>query len=102
MDYDMTWREPTEAQLAAWRHCCKVMRIPKKDMAWFDTPGRHHWQVVHQSTGRAYAVDADVFSGGPHELTPHDLAELMLLSQRSLFTPKLRAGRMATLPLWAR
>lgn len=102
VEYDTTWREPTEPQLAAWRHACKAMRIPKKDMVWFDTPGRHHWQVVHQATGRVFAVDADVFSGGPHELTPHDLAELMLLSQKSLWYTQAAGWKDGDTPFMGR
>jgi len=69
MNFDDSWREPTEAQLAAWRKCCVALGVPKKDIAWFDEDHkRHALQVKSTSIGRSMAVDAECIHPDCHNL----------------------------------
>jgi len=86
VEFDMTWKEPTEAQLDAWRHCCRAMKVSKKDMQWFEEDvSRHRLQVSFQSQGRILAVDADQLNNSVHDQTPWDLAEMMWMADKSFW-----------------
>ena len=85
MDFDISWKEPTEMQLEAWKHACNAMGIPKKDREWAEKGNRHHMLVMHNAIGRSLAVDAEIYSGPAHKMTPYDLAEMMLTAHGSLW-----------------
>ena len=85
MDFDISWLEPTEMQLEAWKHACNAMGIPKKDREWAEKGNRHHMLVMHNAIGRSLAVDAEIYNGPAHKMTPYGLAEMMLTAHGSLW-----------------
>lgn len=83
MNFDITWKEPTEPQLAAWELACNVLGVKKEERKWCHD--NHHIMVIWESTRRAMAVDAEICAGPAHEMTPYTLAEMILVADNSLW-----------------
>jgi len=83
MEYDYSWRNPTEAQLAAWEKACDALGVCKKDREWMRE--HHHTTMMIEVSRRAYAVDAEIYRGPAHAMTPYTLAEMILQADSSLW-----------------
>lgn len=83
MDFDISWREPTEAQLAALDHVCAVLGVPEKERP-TNCPISLHQQVMIEANRRAYAVDADLYKEAG-KLSLFDYAEMILMADESLW-----------------
>lgn len=80
MEYDVTWRNPSEAQLAALDYACKALGTkPLKERGVIT----HHFMVQSEAIGRALMVDSGVaYKSGMSE---YDYAEIILLAEHSLW-----------------
>ncbi|NIV30361.1 MAG: hypothetical protein GWN58_12960, partial [Anaerolineae bacterium] len=89
MDFDITWKEPTEAQVAALEHACRCL-----GGKWEEFPEPHTWHhlVVARSEHRAHMVD-----GGHYDyvLDDFDLAEMIATADRSLWYTQAKTWRQA-------
>lgn len=82
ISFDFTWKEPTERQIKALEYVYNALGIKHQELPNGIT---HHMLVSQRAMGRALAVDAGVYDGFVHKQTEYDLAELMLLSDKSLW-----------------
>ena len=96
MDFDYSWREPTEAQLAAWEMACTALKVTRKDRD--SMCERHHTMVMMEASLRAYAVDADVPHGPAHGMTPYTLADMVLLADGSLWNTQAKSWANGNMP----
>jgi len=85
MEFDFSWKEPTEAQIAALKHAHRCLGGKKGDL-----PPQALWHrlVLAQASGRAHMVDCDRYD---YELSEFDLAELMLTADASLWYTQAKA-----------
>ena len=85
IDFDSTWKEPTDAQIAAIHHVYRCLG-KKKDTV--PPQGQWHTLVLGEANRRAWMVDHDHFD---YELGPFDYAEMMLTADRSLWYSQAKA-----------
>lgn len=82
-DFDMSWADPSEAQLAALAHVHKCLgrRMPELP------DGLTHSAIVRMEyVGKCLAVD----TGHTYKLSEYDLAEMMCLADKSLWLSEAR------------
>ncbi|MFH1484948.1 MAG: hypothetical protein ABIH46_02660 [Chloroflexota bacterium] len=96
MDFDISWKEPTEAQLAAFELACDALGVTRADREYMR--GHHHMMVMLESTRRAMAVDAEIYSGPAHAMTPYTLAEMVLLADGSLWYTQAKGWAEGNVP----
>lgn len=82
-ELDLSWKNPSAEQLAALHHVFDAFKVKPNDREFMLK--RAHFLVVNAARGRALAVDAEIYSGGPHEMSVFDWAEFMVLAPRSLW-----------------
>jgi len=87
MDFDMSWKNPTEAQLAALRYVCEAFKLKDYD----DLAKYAHQNVLDAVTGRALAADAEIYHGAPYKFSPYDYAEIILMADGSLWYTQAKA-----------
>ena len=92
MDFDFSWKDPNEAQIAALKYVTQALGGKDEDI-----PPQPQWHalVVAESQRRAMAVDADMFD---YELGPFDLAEMMLTADNSLWYTQAKAWAKGDTP----
>jgi len=90
MEFDFSWKKPTEAQVAALEHAHRC--LGGKDLPPQDT---WHTIVLAQASGRAHMVDCDRFD---YKLNGFDLAEMMLTADGSLWYTQAKAWEKGDTP----
>jgi hypothetical protein len=83
MDFDMSWRDPTEVQLAALDHVCAILGVPEKEHPKNITISLHQ-QVMIEASRKAYAVDVELYQEAG-KLSLFDYAEMILMADQSLW-----------------
>jgi len=93
MDFDYSWKDVTEAQIAALKHAHRSLGGKDEDL-----PPQDQWHalVVAESQRRAMMVDADMFD---YKIGPFDLAEMMLTADNSLWYTQAQAWAKGDTPL---